>query len=238
VNVAINGLENGYCTNDSPVTLSSTPAGATLSGPGVVNNVFNPSSLPVGTYTITANYTDGNCTATVTQQVVISAEPTALFSYNANGFNVSFINNSINATSYSWDFGDGNSSTELNPSHTYEQNGNYFVTLTATSENCGSDTYTAQVLLTVGIGEIEGLDGLQLYPNPTRNLFTLTFNSSRNENYEIRLTDAVGRLVHLENVSGASNFNKVYDMSDKADGVYFLTISSNKGAVNYKVVKQ
>jgi uncharacterized surface protein with fasciclin (FAS1) repeats/subtilisin-like proprotein convertase family protein len=238
VNVAINGLGNGYCTNDSPVTLSSTPAGATFSGPGVVNNVFNPSSLPVGTYTITANYSDGNCTATVTQQVVINAEPTALFSYNANGFNVLFINNSINATSYSWDFGDGNSSTEVNPSHTYGQNGNYFVTLTATSENCGSDTYTAQVLLTVGIGEIEGLDGLQLYPNPTRNLFTLTFNSSRNENYEIRLTDAVGRLVHLENVSGASNFNKVYDMSDKADGVYFLTISSNKGAVNYKVVKQ
>ncbi|MFN4123447.1 MAG: PKD domain-containing protein, partial [Flavobacteriales bacterium] len=238
IQVAINGLNNNYCTNDSPVTLTSTPAGATFSGAGVVNNVFNPSSLPAGTYTITASFSDGNCTATVTQQVVINAEPVALFSYNANGFNVAFINNSTNATSYSWDFGDGNTSTEQNPTHLYGQNGNYLVTLTATSENCGSDTYTAQVLLTVGIGEIEGLDGLQLYPNPTRNVFNLTFNSSRNENYEIRLTDAVGRLIHLENVRGAGNFNKVYDMSDKADGVYFLTISSNKGAVNYKVVKQ
>jgi PKD repeat protein len=201
--------------------------------------VFNPRNAGTGTVTITATYSDGNCTATITRDVVINSEPTALFSYNANGANVSFINNSVNATSYSWNFGDGNTSTAVNPTHTYDENGSYIVTLTANNPDCGDATYTAQILLTVGVGEIDGLDGIQLYPNPTRDLFTLSFNnSSRSDAFEIRITDAIGRLIHIENITGAGNFNKQYDISDKANGIYFLTITSNKGAVNYKIVKQ
>jgi Zn-dependent metalloprotease len=54
----------------------------------------------------------------------------------------SFINNSINATSYSWDFGDGGTSTLANPIHSYSGLGNFTVTLIATGTAfCGnSDT--------------------------------------------------------------------------------------------------
>ncbi len=56
--------------------------------------------------------------------------------------NVSFINNSWNATTYNWNFGDGNFSTATNPTHTYALPGNYNVTLIATGVgNCvGADT--------------------------------------------------------------------------------------------------
>lgn len=48
---------------------------------------------------------------------------------------VTFTNQSKNATSYHWDFGNGEESTEMNPSVTYSEAGNYTVTLTVGSEN-------------------------------------------------------------------------------------------------------
>jgi PKD repeat protein len=49
--------------------------------------------------------------------------------------------------SYSWDFGDGNTSNEINPTHTYANDGEYTVTLTVTDEDggVGIDTTTVDV---------------------------------------------------------------------------------------------
>ncbi|MCF8347098.1 MAG: PKD domain-containing protein [Bacteroidales bacterium] len=54
------------------------------------------------------------------------------FSYEVDDFTVTFTNESKDATSYSWDFGDGNTSTEENPTHTYAAEGSYDVVLTGT----------------------------------------------------------------------------------------------------------
>jgi Zn-dependent metalloprotease len=57
---------------------------------------------------------------------------------------VQFTNHSINATSYLWNFGDGTTSTDTNPTHTYSAVGNYTVSLISTgSTYCSSgDTAT------------------------------------------------------------------------------------------------
>jgi PKD repeat protein len=47
---------------------------------------------------------------------------------------IRFTNKSIDASSYLWDFGDGNTSTDIDPIHTYSNTGLYNVTLTATNE--------------------------------------------------------------------------------------------------------
>ena len=39
---------------------------------------------------------------------------------------------------YSWDFGNGNTSTEMNPTHTYAEPGNYTVTLSVSNDSCSS----------------------------------------------------------------------------------------------------
>ncbi len=61
--------------------------------------------------------------------------PSPDFSYEIDGKMVTFTNLSTDATSYSWDFGDGSApSTEENPVHTYDAYGDYDVRLTATNE--------------------------------------------------------------------------------------------------------
>lgn len=74
-----------------------------------------------------------------------SAEPRAGFSFAAEGLVVTFTNQSANASSYMWDFGDGNSSTEENPVHTYAADGDYEVTLTAMDGSGNSNEITQTV---------------------------------------------------------------------------------------------
>lgn len=71
----------------------------------------------------------------VTLFVVSCGRPVAKFSFVGESATapakVTFENKSENAESYQWDFGDGNTSTEENPSHTYKSSGNFVVQLKA-----------------------------------------------------------------------------------------------------------
>ncbi len=62
---------------------------------------------------------------------------------------VRFINQSLGATSYLWDFGDGSSNVQENPEHTYAEGGAYVVTLTATGPS-GIAT-KSRTVVTVGV---------------------------------------------------------------------------------------
>ena len=59
---------------------------------------------------------------------------------------VAFTNNSLNADSYAWDFGDGGTSTEANPVHAYKHSGNFTVVLKATK---GNKTITTKQMIQV-----------------------------------------------------------------------------------------
>ena len=85
-------------------------------------------------------------------------KPVAGFTYVADGLNVTFTNTSTNATSYSWDFGDGGSSTEDSPVHTYASDGSYQVVLTATNAN-GDNTATQTLVLSSNVLTEDALVG-------------------------------------------------------------------------------
>ena len=63
--------------------------------------------------------------------------------------NVTFNNNSVNGTSFFWDFGDGTTSTDQYPTHTYTTDGNYTVSLLVDGGTCGSDTMILQDYISI-----------------------------------------------------------------------------------------
>jgi len=74
-------------------------------------------------------------------------EPTqAYFSVIQNGETIQLTNESSRATSYTWDFGDGQTATTENTQHTFGSNGNYTVQLIAASI-CNSDTFSIQITM-------------------------------------------------------------------------------------------
>ena len=77
--------------------------------------------------------------------------PQAGFAFEASGLNVTFTNTSTDSNndivSWAWDFGDGASSTDANPLHTYAEAGSYEVTLTATDSEGQTDTFTQTVVV-------------------------------------------------------------------------------------------
>ncbi|MFH0761075.1 MAG: PKD domain-containing protein [Bacteroidota bacterium] len=72
--------------------------------------------------------------------------PVADFTFTVDGLVATFTNASTDATTYVWDFGDGQTSTEASPVHTYADYGLYSVELTATGEG-GEGTVTKDVEL-------------------------------------------------------------------------------------------
>ncbi len=115
----------------------ASPDASTEQNPTVVYN-------QAGTYDVTLEVINaaGSNSITYTDFITIYPEALAVFVYTIDGLTVNFTNNSENADSYLWDFGDGNSSTEEDPSHTYDDGGTYTVVLTATSDLCGDATFT------------------------------------------------------------------------------------------------
>lgn len=81
--------------------------------------------------------------------------PSASFSHSSTGLTTNFTDASTNTTSWFWDFGDGNTDTTQNPTHTYATTGTYTACLIATS-SCGAtdticDTVSVCVPPTAGI---------------------------------------------------------------------------------------
>lgn len=83
------------------------------------------------------------------EPAIPSPKPEAGFTAVVDGLKIDFTNTSKNADSYSWDFGDGATSAEINPSHTYAAAGIYKVKLTA-SNAAGSTSYEQEFTVTTG----------------------------------------------------------------------------------------
>lgn len=130
-------------------------------GDGNTSNLQNPSHTysNYGSYTVSLFVTNAfGCTASIIRPafVTIRRAVIALPGLPTRGcipFTATF-NPSINAldavTSYLWTFGDGNTSTASNPSHTYTTQGTYTVKLVITTSSGCTDSITVNNAVRVG----------------------------------------------------------------------------------------
>jgi gliding motility-associated-like protein len=181
------GVSNGT------LQLNSVSTGTNVTynwfGTGIISgsNTASPIVNQAGTYTVVAIDNDNGCSGTGTIAVF---NPTVIANFTANivsgaaPLDVNFTNNSLGASSYSWNFGNGSTSTSTNPSINYPVSGNFTVTLTAENGIC-SDTYTLEIKVTGGLGTIPELftpngdtkndvfniPGLENYPKNSLQIF-------------------------------------------------------------------
>jgi PKD repeat protein len=125
-------------------------------GDGNTSNAQSPSHLynTMGTYNVCLTITDATgCAATYCDSLFAfggGSNCSVSFTYQTNPLlgTISFVSNPVGSApfSYLWDFGDGNTSTQANPNHTYALAGTYMVTLTITDNNGCTSTYTGLVI--------------------------------------------------------------------------------------------
>ncbi|MBL0343146.1 MAG: PKD domain-containing protein [Bacteroidetes bacterium] len=143
-------------TNNSTLSQGNITSWIWSFGDGNTSNLINPSNTfpGSGNYNVTLSATTGmGCSTSFNQQVIVEPMPIAFFNNNTAcaGSSTNFIDGSIisngSLASWSWDFGDGNSSSLQSPSYTYANPGLYTVTMIVASVNGCSDTITQQVAI-------------------------------------------------------------------------------------------
>jgi len=123
-------------------------------GDGNTSTDENPTHVysAAGTFNITLTASGEGGTHTASKSIIISfPNPIASFTLAQSpvevGDTVYFTNTSQNANSFSWDFGDGNTSTDENPTHVYTSDGTFIIRLTAEGEG-GSHSATQTIEVT------------------------------------------------------------------------------------------
>ncbi|MBW7845395.1 MAG: T9SS type A sorting domain-containing protein [Bacteroidia bacterium] len=142
--------------------------------------------------------------------------PKAKFSFNfSETKKIEFSNQSTNATSYLWSFGDGDTSTLYQPNHTYASSGKYTVRLIAQKCNQYDTTYQEVQISSVGVNEHSSINKINVFPNPAKNTLTV----STNNNLQIKIYNALGSLVLTQSIDKGEN---TIDISRLPLGLYFL----------------
>ncbi len=181
-------------------------------GNGQTSTLLNPIDIVYiqsGCYdvTLTVISTD-QCTNTLTQNdiVCVDVSPIADFStsnsiISSENSSVTFLNQSENATTYSWNFGDGSNSTLTSPSHNFNtsNNQNFTIELVAYSQNgCTDTSYTVIQIEEEEIYYVPNSftpDG-----NEFNNIFKPIFNNQiSEENYSLLIFNRWGELIFESN---------------------------------------
>lgn len=221
------------------------------SGRGAMTHHLYGSS---GTYKVTLAHTNKyECRDSISKWVSVKGcfAEFKFLNHKSDSGNLVLDNTSSNSSSlnFTWDFGDGNTSTQKTPTHSYAQHGTYEICLIADETNCAdtfcrsfkSDTlkgYNANrppkltVERGIVIGVQSGLSNLDVetYPNP----FKTSFQVTGVEIERIELYTITGQMMSTE-VLISSN-GTIVQAAELESGIYLLRITTPKGRVLQKRV--
>ncbi|WP_344710937.1 PKD domain-containing protein [Aeromicrobium flavum] len=157
-----------------------------------------------------------------------NVEPTADFTVTKDGLKADFTSAATDVdgtiASYLWNFGDGETSTAANPSHTYDEEGVYTVTLTVTDNEGGQGTFSAPLTMEL--------------PNvaPVADFRTTVTPGSRTVQFTSESSDSDGAITsHVWDFGdGATSTdqNPAHDFGSFGTHEVTLTVTDNEGATS------
>lgn len=169
--------------------------------PGVVSNTNNSGNCNNGVIKL-----DFNLARTVSS---ITTSP----NHGCAPFTLTFVNNSVNAVSYQWDFGDGSPvSTQVTPTHTFNNAGIYHVMLVAINNTSCNHNDTSYALITVTA------------PGSVNASFNLTQSSYCDSTAIVQFTGSGGNIFHLDFGDGFTTTDSSATHTYANPGTYIVTL--------------
>jgi predicted outer membrane repeat protein len=174
---------------------------------------------------------------------------------SANGLII--VNSSTgNTLSYLWDFGDGSTSTQQFPTHSYATAGPFNLCLTVDDGTGCVDTYCDSItengsLFRAGGFDITVVSGIPLdmndvsnsessvlvYPNPAQNEFSLELSNWRSKQVTISIRDINGKTIQskiIKNTTGKESVN--FETENWSRGVYLVKVIDGEKSINKKLI--
>ncbi|MCD6019091.1 MAG: repeat-containing protein [Bacteroidetes bacterium] len=175
-----------------------------------------------------------------------------------NNWTIQNYSSSAGTLSYFWDFGDGATSTQISPSHTYSTVGTYTVCLTVNSGTC-SDTYCSTAFtdstqigygmkklnvvhmnisnVSVGVSENSNNIGkISLFPNPASNELNIAYREK--ESCQVTVADLIGRQ-HIQIDTDKNADSVKLNIDQLPAGIYVIQLrSQGKAVYNGKFIKE
>ncbi|MDJ1484492.1 S8 family serine peptidase [Cytophagaceae bacterium YF14B1] len=210
-------------------------------GDGTTSTEQNPAHTftKQGTYIVSLQATNINgCIDMYSDTIQVTRTNIANFSINKDTLDLTLnemlkvTDSSRNAVKWLWDFGDGTTSTEQNPAHTFTKQGTYIVSLQATNTVGNSDTLSKKLIV---IGNTNQLaDAIKVSPNPTTSFINIIRSVGLTiEKVKMQIYNSAGTKVYETiNIPYESQF----DFSTFSKGLYIIIFSGDNQQLVKKII--
>jgi PKD repeat protein len=198
-----------------------------------------------GRYPVGFEAREGDCADSTYKLITIFPYADSSFTFVGLGNReVAFSPIDSNIHSYSWNFGDGNSSTDYEPSHIYSTDGTYTVTLTVTTAN-GCESVSSRQVVVKG-NSIHWLSensiDFDVFPNPFNEFVNATFEVKNHGRVTIEVYNEVGQLVSIpvnETLNeGKYQYSLFESTSELRSGIYLVKMISKEQIAVKRIILQ
>lgn len=144
---------------------------------------------------------------------------------------------SSEAISYQWYFNDVEIKGAVNMTHTANKTGNYKVMVKNENDcsNMSDDVYVE----VVGIEEINDKVEISIQPNPSKDIFNLIIEKAGNHKLGVVISDIIGtKILTIPTINLSNNIVEKIDLSNFANGIYFVNIHLGSKVLVKKIIKK
>jgi len=174
--------------------------------------------------------------ADVAFDVFVNPVIVSSFSFVQGGAVLNFNNTSPQGSSFLWDFGDGNTSTTQNASHTYSASGTYVVSLTIFEGAC-SGVFSDTVIVPSGMFIDELLaSSFRLFPNPGSGSFTVAAESQNLSDMQVVVYDLMGHELFATAIQKTTAFNQTINLNKLPAGTYLVQLRVDDAQIMRKYI--
>lgn len=168
--------------------------------------------------------------------IEILPNPIADFIVEINMDTVRLTDTSFGASYWLWDFGDGNTSTEMNPEHIYQNGGAFQITLTVGNDQCGS-AISQEIMIDLPNATDESVEAkkVKIWPNPFNDEVELIFEDWKGVYWETKIYTSAGQCVYTAILEQKTNLLALPNMPA---GVYLLLLKNGEQTIHHKLIKQ